>query len=168
MLGDHPQRHLHPNMRWVWVLFGLAMTVVASGITIGITLAMSAVTETDPTWWPAVVVAIGGIAVSIVWSRLAWQRWRWDVTDLAVILHRGVIIHNALALPFFRIQHIDTNRGPMDQLLGMTSFDVHTASISAHLPGIDADEAVELRRELLDLAARAAAEVGADGSVDAV
>lgn len=168
MLGDQPQRSLHANMRWVWIVFGLFTSVVMTGVTIGVILLVATVTEGDPRWWPAVLVAVGGIVFSVAWSLLAWRRWRWDVTELALTLHRGVITHHAVALPFFRIQHIDTNRGPLDQLLGMTSFDVHTASVSARLPGIAADEAVELRRELLELAARAAAEVGGEGSIDAV
>lgn len=169
MLGDKPQRKLHPNMRIVWLVGGLVTAAMVTAGSAGVVLVVGAVRERDPAWGLVPVVGTVALVLAVAWSLASWQRWYWDVTPLALTLHRGVVTHRAVALPFFRIQHIDTNRGPLDQLFGMTSFTVHTASVSARLPGIDADEAVALRADLLERAAAAAREVGAsEGSIDAV
>ncbi len=167
MFDDIPARNLHPNMRWVWIIRGVVMSAFATAVPLVAATIIAAATETAVVWWPAVVVGVLALAWSITWVVLAWPRWRWDVTGVALTLHRGVVTHHVTALPFFRIQHIDVQQGPLDRTLGMSQLRVHTASISAQLPGIDADEAAALRTDLLDRAARAAAEV-TDGSVDAV
>jgi len=167
VFDDIPARTLHPNMRWVWVARGLFITVIVTAVPLAVATIVAAATETAVLWWPAVVIGTIALAWSVTWAFLAWPRWRWDVTEIALTLHRGVLTHHVTGLPFFRIQHIDVQQGPLDRALGMSQLRVHTASISAQLPGIDADEAASLRTDLLDRAARAAAEV-TDGSVDAV
>lgn len=168
MFDADPSRTLHPNMRWIWIMRGLIITAVLTAVAIGIAAIVSAESNgAGFVWWPAAFIAIIGLTLSVTWAGAAWRRWRWDVTEVALTLHHGVVTRRVMALPFFRIQHIDANQGPLDRVLGMSQLQVHTASISAQLPGIDADEATALRKELLDRAARAAAEV-TDGSVDAV
>lgn len=168
MFEDMPPRTLNPNMRWIWMARGIFTTVFLTAVVSGGVLLVRGAMDTTMIWWPTVLVAALGLVTSVVWALAAWPRWRWGVTDVALTLHHGVLTHHVVALPFFRIQHIDANQGPLDRLLGMSQLQVHTASISASLPGIDADEATELRKELLARAARAAAEASTDGSVDAV
>ncbi|MEX1165214.1 MAG: PH domain-containing protein [Nitriliruptor sp.] len=119
----------------------------------------------------AVAVLIVPLSVAFVlwYPRARYDRWRWRLTDLAVELDRGVVVRQAEALPYFRIQQIDVNQGPVDRLLGLASLQVTSASASGSvtLPGIAADQAPGVRRVLL---ARAAAAVGGrvDGVQDAV
>lgn len=168
MFDANPSRTLHPNMRWIWILRGVIITTVLTAVAIGVAAVVSMeFDDIGVVWWPAALIAIIGMTLSWIWAGTAWRRWRWDVTGVALTLHHGVMTRRVTALPFFRIQHIDAHQGPLDRLMGMSQLQVHTASISAQLPGIDADEATALRKELLDRAARAAAEV-TDGSVDAV
>ena len=168
MFEDMPPRTLNPNMRWIWMVRGVFATVVLAAATSGAVMIVRTATDAPMVWWPTVVVTVIGLVTAVAWALAAWPRWRWGVTDVALTLHHGVLTHHVVALPFFRIQHIDANQGPLDRLLGMSQLQVHTASISASLPGIDADDANELRRELLARAAKAAAEAATDGSVDAV
>ncbi len=120
---------------------------------------------------PVIVVLTIAISVALVvwYPRARYERWRWRLTDLAVELERGVVVRQAEALPYFRIQQIDVTQGPVDRLLGLASLQVTSASASGSvtLPGIAADQAPGVRRVLL---ARAAAAVGShdDGVQDAV
>lgn len=86
-----------------------------------------------------------------------YERWRWRLTDLAVELEHGVVVRQAEALPYFRIQQIDVNQGPIDRLLGLASLQVTSASASGSvtLPGIAAGEAPGIRRALLARASSA-------------
>jgi uncharacterized protein len=114
----------------------------------------------SPTGWLVPIVLVVAIAVMATWYPGArYERWRWRLTDLAVELERGVIVRQAEALPYFRIQQIDVSQGPIDRLLGLASLQVTSASASGSvtLPGIAATDAPGVRRALL---ARAAAAVG--------
>nr|WP_274387440.1 PH domain-containing protein [Salsipaludibacter albus] len=124
--------------------------------------------ERPVTWAVPVVVGLVFLGLTAVGPTLAWRRWRWDVDELALTLRHGVVTRQVQALPFFRIQHVDTHQGPLDRALGMTGLNVHTASITSRLPGIATAEAEDLRQELLERAAAAAREANTDGDVDAV
>ncbi|MEX1178425.1 MAG: PH domain-containing protein [Nitriliruptor sp.] len=118
---------------------------------------------------PVAVLAGLTIALTVWYPRARYERWRWRLTELAIELDHGVVVRRAEALPYFRIQQIDVNQGPLDRLLGLASLQVTSASASgsATLPGIAADHAPQVRRVLL---ARAASAVeGRDSGVhDAV
>jgi uncharacterized protein len=88
------------------------------------------------------------------------RRWRWRLDPLALELRHGVLVRRAASVPYFRVQQIDITRRPLERLLGLATLEVTTASAAgvAALPGLDADDAPEIRRELL---ARAAAALGA-------
>jgi uncharacterized protein len=96
----------------------------------------------------------------LVLPRLRYRRWRWQLTDLAVELRYGILVHRQETVPYFRIQQIDINAGPVDRLLELASLRVQTASASgiALLPGLAASEAPVVRAELLARAAEAVAE----------
>jgi uncharacterized protein len=116
----------------------------------------------------AVLAAV--IVVAAIWYPPArFARWRWRFTDIAVELEHGVLVRQAEALPYFRIQQIDVNEGPIDRLLGLASLQVTSASASGSvaLPGIAAGDAPALRRALLARAAEAVGEQGT-GVRDAV
>jgi uncharacterized protein len=153
-LDDRP-RPLDRRVVTVWrisLAVGLLVpSAVLSSIAIGFLGTTGLVVAT-------VLLVIVGVLVA--WYPSArYARWRWRLTDLAVELDRGVVVRQAEALPYFRIQQIDVTRGPVDRLLGLASLQVTSASASGSvtLPGIAGDDAPGVRRALL---ARAAAAVG--------
>ncbi len=85
------------------------------------------------------------------------------MTDQALELEHGVVFRQVRALPYFRIQHIDVDHGPLDRWLGLARLEVHTASVTATLPGLPATQAPGIRAALLDFAGSAVtAEPGDD------
>ena len=53
---------------------------------------------------------------------------RWEVTGEAVYTLEGWLTRTWRIVPISRIQTVDTTRGPLQQLLGLTSIRVRTAS----------------------------------------
>jgi uncharacterized protein len=110
---------------------------------------------------PGAVVPIAAgalIAVFAGWyPRARWERWRWRLTPLALELRHGVLVRTHEAVPYFRVQQIDVNQGPLDRMLGLATLQVTTASASgsASLPGIPAEQAPMVRAELLARASEA-------------
>jgi uncharacterized protein len=101
------------------------------------------------------------LGVSLFWYQpTRYARWRWQLTDLALELRRGVIVHQQETVPYFRIQQIDVIQGPVDRLLDLAALQVTTASASGSvaLPGIPAADAPAVRAELLTRAAEAVRE----------
>jgi uncharacterized protein len=112
-------------------------------------------------WWIAALAAPAILASVVAWYPGArHRRWRWRLDTLALELRHGVIVRRAASIPYFRIQQIDVTRRPLERVMGLATLEVTTASAGgvATLPGLDAAEALEIRRELL---ARAAAVLAA-------
>jgi uncharacterized protein len=156
---DDRSRPLDRRVVNVWrisLAIGLLLpTVLVSSVAVGLLGSFG---------WLVAAVLLAATGLLVAWYPSArYARWRWRLTDLAVELDRGVIVRQAEALPYFRIQQIDVTRGPVDRLLGLASLQVTSASASGSvtLPGIAGDDAPGVRRALL---ARAAAAVGGTDS----
>jgi uncharacterized protein len=111
--------------------------------------------------WLVLVVLAALVTFSIVfYPPMRYRRWRWQLTDLAIELRYGVLVRTQETVPYFRIQQIDIAAGPVDRLLDLASLQVTSASASgsATLPGIAAEDAPRVRAELLARAAAAVAE----------
>jgi uncharacterized protein len=156
---DDRRRELDPRIVTVWrfstVVSSLPPSLLVSAVAVGFLGSVG--------WLVPAVLAVVVVAAAIWYPPARFARWRWRFTDIAVELEHGVLVRQAEALPYFRIQQIDVNEGPIDRLLGLASLQVTSASASGSvaLPGIPAGDAPALRRALL---ARAAAAVGEQGT----
>lgn len=120
--------------------------------------------------WLVPLAGAGLLALLVGWyPRARYDRWRWQLTPLALELRHGLVVHQHEAVPYFRIQQIDITRDPLDRLLDLASLQVSTASASgsATIPGLAARTAPVVRAELLARARIAVAEHEGDIS-DAV
>jgi uncharacterized protein len=153
---DDRDRTLDPRVVQVWrLLTTLGMLVPLTAVSIIGLLALGRAGAAVP------VGAVVLLAVLVGWYPGArWRRWRWRLTPLALELRYGVLVHTEESVPYFRIQQIDIAQGPLDRLLELATLQVTTASASGSvaLPGIPAEQAPEVRAELLVRAAQAVAE----------
>ncbi|MFC6013973.1 PH domain-containing protein [Nocardia lasii] len=81
--------------------------------------------------WQAVaglaVAALGALTVVVVplWR---YAVHRWEVTDEAVFTRVGWLDQESRVAPISRVQTVDTERGPLERLLGLATVTVTTAS----------------------------------------
>lgn len=127
----------------------LVVGVVALLLGVVVTLAASAVVAVA-----AVLVVLGVVGgVAWWWTALVWRSWRFEVGASALHLRHGVVTTRASTIPYHRVQHIDLESGPLERRLRLTTLVLRTASASSDstVPGIDAADAEELRRQILAL-----------------
>lgn len=113
---------------------------------------------------PLAVLGLAAFVIGVL-PGMRHRRWRWRLTDRALELEYGVVVRQVRALPYFRIQHIDVDHGPLDRWLGLARLQVHTASVTATLPGLPAGQAPGIRAALLQLAGTAVAGAQGDDAV---
>jgi len=98
---------------------------------------------------------LGGIGVVItLFLPLWWHRiHRWEVTEHAVYTLTGFFWRTWRVAPMSRIQTVDTTRGPIQRLFGLSTVVVTTASSAGavNLEGLDHEAAAELAEELTQL-----------------
>ena len=106
-------------------------------------------------WAIPVLVVVDAVVTIGVRPRLRYRVHRWEVTDEAVYTLTGWLSRTWTLVPIARIQTVDVTRGVMQQLFGLASVAVLTASSegTVRVPHLEADVA---QRVADDLARRAA------------
>jgi uncharacterized protein len=127
-----PAHRVSPAAQWLWVIQGTVLTAVVAAVVI--TLSFVLPDDDVPHWfevvlavarWLLVPLALVSMVIEPLWR---FRVHRWEVTADAVYTLEGWLTRTWRIVPISRIQTVDTTRGPLQQLLGLTSISVRTAS----------------------------------------
>ncbi|AZH25607.1 PH domain-containing protein [Haloplanus aerogenes] len=147
---------LHPRIRVVWAGQAAVTAVVLTVVVI----VVDQLAVDLPIWVPPLVFLlflVGGVGLALARYRV----WRYEVRDDALYLERGVFTRVRTVVPFVRIQHVDSSRGPLERLIGLANTVVYTAGsrgADVTVPGLTPGGADDLRERLKRLAIRAEGE----------
>ncbi|QHG85200.1 hypothetical protein D1O33_23240 [Rhodococcus rhodochrous] len=107
----------------------------------------------------AATVVLGGLHVAVVpvWR---YRVHRWEMDETAVYTRSGWWTQEHRIAPISRIQTVDTERGPLDRWLDLTTVTVTTASAAGavEIVGLDSRVADETVARLTTLAASSEAD----------
>lgn len=129
---------------WTVQAVGLVVTVLAG---LGITLA-SVPFGRPWLWWIGTAVLLLGVTYIVVMPRWRFRVHRWEVTEDAVYTSAGWLSQEWRVAPMSRIQTVDTERGPLQQLFGLATVTVTTASAAGALQVAGLDH--RLARDLVE------------------
>ena len=98
------------------------------------------------------VTVVAGVAYVVAVPPWLYRISRWEVTDHAVYTLHGWLVREWRIAPISRVQTVDTERGPLQQLLGLATVTVTTASArgAVRIRGLAHDDAGELARLLTE------------------
>ena len=101
--------------------------------------------------WVLVVVLVATMTVLgwVLVGRNA-RYWGYAERDEDLYIKHGVMFRRLVVVPYGRMQYVDVQSGPLEQLFKVASVHLHTASpgTSARIPGLSAVEAARLRDRL--------------------
>ena len=147
---------LHPRIRLLWIA-----QMAIGALVFGVVLAAVDQWFIDvPTAAIAGVVALA-LGLGIAYAVRLYQIWTFELQSDALYLERGVITLVETAVPFVRVQHVDTQFGPIERALGLSSVVVYTAgtrNADVRIPGLTPDRARELQDTLRELAVESEAD----------
>lgn len=110
--------------------------------------------EYAPGWLvlTTVMTVVVGLAYGIAVPPLLFRIHRWEVTPEAVYTLSGWLVREWRIAPISRVQTVDTEHGPLQQLLKLASVTVTTASARGpvKIQGLDEGAAAELARLLTE------------------
>jgi uncharacterized protein len=131
-----------------WITQELLSAVVLALILVAVAVVIDP--ARDWLFLAVVVVLALGIPYAVVVPLWRYRVHRWETTDDAVYTRTGWLWQEWRVAPMSRIQTVDTERGPLEQLFGLSSITVTTASAAGPLKivGLDHELAAELVRRL--------------------
>lgn len=142
------------RIKKVWLVSELIETfvLIVLAISIYVGLSYAQIEFIKPIY---LIAILGLIAVWIIISlalipyRYAFHRYEFNPTDLAV--QSGFFFRHTTFIPLNRIQHIETNQGPLLRIGQLTEISIHTAATTHSISGLDNQEAIEVRKQLIQL-----------------
>ncbi|MFZ0370713.1 MAG: PH domain-containing protein [Halobacillus sp.] len=148
-----PAQRISERALSLWRVYG----AIQAGVTLLVSIAVGgAVYFWD---WPEWLLAIaaGVILVELILSvwlipDLRWKRWRYEVTEQDIELQHGIFIIQRTLVPMVRVQHVDTEQGPLLRKYRLSTISISTAATVHKIPALDEQEAEELRRSISSLA----------------
>jgi membrane protein YdbS with pleckstrin-like domain len=144
-----PAHRVDPRARSWWRLRGLggAGTVALPQLVVALVLG-------GPGWlWGTLAATVvAGLVYAAVVPGILFRIHRWEVTDEAVYTLSGWLVREWRIAPISRVQTVDTEHGPLQQLLGLASVTVTTASARGPVTirGLATAHAQELARQLTE------------------
>ena len=108
-----------------------------------------------PAWIALALLALilaYGVYLIFIKPDIRWRTWRYDVSEQEIDLLHGVFIKTRTLIPMVRVQHVDTEQGPLLRRFGLSSVTVSTAAGSHEIPALADDVAARLRDQISVLA----------------
>ncbi|MDT8911634.1 PH domain-containing protein [Amycolatopsis sp. PS_44_ISF1] len=134
------------------IAYWAASAAIAWTVVIGVQAVVVAVDDDPPSWLSVTLVISCGLGALhlVVMPQWRYRVHRWEVTGEAVYTQSGWVKQEWRIAPISRIQTVDIERGPIEQLFGLAELKVTTASAAGalHIEGLEHGRAVELADEL--------------------
>jgi membrane protein YdbS with pleckstrin-like domain len=127
----------------------LTVLVFATAATAANLLPDILIMQTVPLWILTVIVAI----VLMVRPIIVVPRKGYAVRDKDIIFRSGVVWQSVTAIPFNRIQHVETSSDPLDRKFDLATLQIFTAGGSGgdlKINGLEKDTAEQLRIFILE------------------
>ena len=148
-----PAWQVSRNAIGLWTLQGV-IGAVLWGIATALFLVLVPASVGGPVpflrWAVPVVVVVNAVVDVFVSPRLRYRVHRWEVTDDAVYTLTGWLSRTWTLVPISRIQTVDVTRGVLQQMFGLASVSVLTASSqgTVRVPHLEADVAQRVADDL--------------------
>ena len=141
---------LHPRVQIVWILQAAIFSGILGGITFGVDRFVLGI------GWILPAGVFGMIFLLFaIHTVLRYRIWGFEIRDDELYLRRGVITRVQTVVPYVRIQHVDSSRGPLERLIGLATTVVYTAGsrgADVIIPGLTPSRSEALQDELKELA----------------
>jgi membrane protein YdbS with pleckstrin-like domain len=149
-----PALQLDPRVRRLWALEALLAAGVLALLAVGATVIAGLAWSTGGAvavgvlgGAVALLVAVGGAVIA---PRHAYERYRYEVTELGLYVARGWLWRRWQVVPHARVQTVDTRSGPLLRAVGLVELHVTTAASGGGtgIPGLAPSVADSLVHEL--------------------
>jgi membrane protein YdbS with pleckstrin-like domain len=159
-VADGRERRLDP--RWIAAerIAGAIGASILSGVALVVVVVLALVGSMPgplrlllfPIWFLASAM-LG--AFVLWWPSVRYRHTAYQVSEVGILIRRGVLWRTVSSVPRSRVQHTDVSRGPIERQLGLATLILYTAGThhaSIGLAGLDHPTALAVRDHLIESA----------------
>ena len=148
-----PAERLDPRAKTLWRITGAlgALPLLAVGASVSWSLLRVVGVPSLLGILPLLAALALSVALAGVVSDLRWRRWRYEIREDEVDLQRGILWVSRTLVPLARIQHVDTQSGPLQRRFGLATVIFYTAAGANQIPELSAPVAAEVRDRIAEL-----------------
>ena len=148
-----PAERLDPRAKTLWRITGAlgALPLLAVGAFISWSLLRVVEAPLPLGVLPLLAALVLFVALAGVVPDLRWRRWRYEIRDEEVDLQRGIFWVSRTLVPLARIQHVDTQSGPLQRRFGLATVVFYTAAGANQIPELSAPVAAGVRDRISEL-----------------
>lgn len=100
----------------------------------------------------AAIHAVISYLFIFLFPRLRYRRWRYEIFEQEIYIQHGIFIMTRTIIPMIRVQHVDTEQGPVMKQLQVASVSISTAATTHMIPALSEEDASNLRDRISQLA----------------
>ena len=156
-MRPEPSHRIDRRAVGLWQIHGL-IRLGFVGVSILVAYLSLLMSATIPLWSAALVAApllAYGVLTVLVFPRIRWSVWRYDLDQHEIDLQHGLLIVRRTLVPLVRVQHVDTVQGPLAKLFHLSAVTVSTAASTHEIPALSDEVADELRDKISAMARQA-------------
>lgn len=137
----------------VWRLYGLMTTILVAIVAIVICiLAIKFEWSLYIVVIAVVCVILSVILLIVLFPMIRWNIWRYEVREQEIEIQSGLIVVKRTLIPMVRVQHVDTEQGPILKRYNLANITISTAATTHTIPMLEVEGANELRMKISELA----------------
>lgn len=110
----------------------------------------------SPPVWVIVATALAALFLSIIivfiTPLVRYRHWRYEIDENEVDLKYGIIVIRRTLVPIKRVQHVDTQQGPILRNYGLSTVTISTAATTHQIPALDEETADTVRQQISQFA----------------
>lgn len=153
-MREQPNVRIARDAIKAWQLTAHLFAVIALLITIAYFVLVYFI-DGLPLW---IGFAVAGVSLlewvltAFVIPRLRWRRWSYQIYDQEIYIQHGILIVTRTIVPMIRVQHVDTQQGPILKKYKLATLEISTAATTHQIPALLESEASDLRDQISELA----------------
>lgn len=142
---------LDPAVRYLWILGRVILWVILLGIALVIAAfaGFFGWAIHNPMIGFPIIFGVGGLCLfHTLLPFLSYRYWGYALRSSDLLIRNGILWKSVIAVPFNRIQHVDSDSGPIERSTGLANLVIHTAGSqlgSVSIPGLPTERAEALR-----------------------
>jgi len=149
-----PRERLDPRALQAWFYSGLLWGIVLLLLPVVYLVLVNLVWDAPALygWLALAAVILYTLWEAVIVPRLKMRFWRYEISQEEIDIQHGIFIIRRTLIPMIRVQHVDTEHGPIMRFFGLATLRISTAATNHRIPALSREKAAELRGEISALA----------------